>query len=215
MLPVSLMFPMSLFIYGKGTKKYYDENSGYLMGASMILNNAVTLGIKYCVKRERPYLKYHGVYYDSSSLHDQYSFPSGHTGNSFTVATMTVLRYPNYPYVYIPIYLWGIIIGYGRSYWGMHYPSDVLAGAVIGTLSSVAVYSLRSELIKAKNRAFGEKSNPDEGSIKGGTLTLFAGAFIISTLFDNLIVNKPYHISVSFVPENKFGMLRCNVRLNL
>lgn len=90
----------------------------------------VTYGMKYLVDRERPYDRYpnrvHPYSYENSP-----SFPSGHTSTAFALATSLSIKYPKW-YVIAPSALWACSVGVSRMNEGVHYPSDVLAGAVIG-----------------------------------------------------------------------------------
>jgi len=63
---------------------------------------------------------------------DKFSFPSGHTAASFVVATIVSSFYP---YLTIPTYTNASLIGFSRVYNGVHYPGDVVAGAMLGLLS--------------------------------------------------------------------------------
>ena len=51
-----------------------------------------------------------------------------------------------------PAYLWAGAIGYSRMQLGMHYPSDVLAGAVIGAGSAFIAYKGQQWLLKRKQK---------------------------------------------------------------
>ena len=59
------------------------------------------------------------------------SFPSGHTASAFALATSLCIKYPKW-YVIAPSALWACSVGVSRMNEGLHYPSDVLAGAAIG-----------------------------------------------------------------------------------
>ena len=65
------------------------------------------------------------------SVPRDYSFPSGHTATAFALATSLCVKYPKW-YVIGPSALWACSVGMSRMNEGVHYPSDVLAGAVIG-----------------------------------------------------------------------------------
>ena len=81
-----------------------------------------------------------------------YSFPSGHTAASFAVG---VLLFRKLPKRYgIPALVLAALIGFSRLYLGVHYPSDVLAGALLGTGISYAaeVFWLAAEEIVKKHR---------------------------------------------------------------
>jgi membrane-associated phospholipid phosphatase len=50
--------------------------------------------------------------------------------------------YPKW-YVIVPSYSWAVAVGYSRMHMGMHYPSDVLMGAIIGTASSFLSFKVQ------------------------------------------------------------------------
>lgn len=214
MLPVSLLLPPSLFIYSRVKRNTYDENSAYLLFTSEFTNFALTFGIKTFFKRARPLNALQNVYSKGVPILDVYSFPSGHTSTSFSMATMFALRYPAYPQVYAPMFAWGMIIAYARPYFGMHYPSDLLAGALIGSGSSILIYSLRKELFRFKNQVLGEDKT-DEGSINSGVLTFFGAAFAISAIFDNFIFKEDpgKRFFISPWMDNKRGGLNVKWKL--
>jgi undecaprenyl-diphosphatase len=64
---------------------------------------------------------------------DQFSFPSGHAAGAFMMATL--LRH-FYPALTIPLYATASVIGVSRVYNGVHYPSDVMAGTLLGIFSA-------------------------------------------------------------------------------
>lgn len=100
----------------------------------MLISSAATLGIsqalKYTINRERPFVKYPDIIKKTKA--GDPSFPSGHTSAAFSAATSLSLSYPEW-YVIVPSYAWAGTVGYSRMYLGAHYPSDVLAGAIIGS----------------------------------------------------------------------------------
>jgi undecaprenyl-diphosphatase len=64
------------------------------------------------------------------------SFPSGHTTFAFTMATVAGHKYTKFR---IPLYIVAAGTAFSRIYLGRHYPSDVVAGALIGTLAGIHV----------------------------------------------------------------------------
>lgn len=85
--------------------------------------DAVAYGIKVAVDRPRPH------YAPLVRLPTDPSFPSGHAATSFAGATMLALLVPR---LAPALYVLAIGIAFSRVYVGVHYPLDVLAGAVLG-----------------------------------------------------------------------------------
>ena len=114
------------------------------VGASMGVNTVITYALKYSVNRERPYLTYLDLnvpdLYESSA-----SFPSGHTSLAFSTATALSIKHPKW-YVIAPAYLWAGSVGYSRMHLGVHYPSDVLAGALLGTGTAFLTFKVNEWL---------------------------------------------------------------------
>jgi membrane-associated phospholipid phosphatase len=109
------------------------------IGASLALSEGIAYAMKFTVKRKRPFETYYYIYKKSDG--GDPSFPSGHTTAAFSTATSLSLAYPKW-YVIAPSYVWATSVGYSRMHLGVHYPSDVLAGAVLGTASAYATYKL-------------------------------------------------------------------------
>ena len=108
------------------------------LGVNLGTNALFTYSLKNSFKRPRPGITYPAqitMYEDVSSL----SFPSGHTSEAFSTATALSLKYPEW-YIIAPAYLWAGSVGYSRMNLGVHYPSDVLAGALLGAGSAWITY---------------------------------------------------------------------------
>lgn len=80
--------------------------------------------------RERPFASHAGVEAITQPL-DRYSFPSGHTLHAVAFLTMLAHYYPEVWLVMLPF---GISVAASRVVLGLHYPSDVAIGALIGWL---------------------------------------------------------------------------------
>ena len=73
-----------------------------------------------------------------------FSFISGHASNSTAVITFIYLLFrKKYPWVCL-FFIWPLIFGYSRIYLGVHYPTDILAGYVWGSLMGILVFRLYS-----------------------------------------------------------------------
>ena len=93
--------------------------------------------LKNLVGRIRPFDVNTSIQLLVARPHD-YSFPSGHTAASFAAAVILFLQLPKK--YGIPALILAVLISFSRLYLGVHYPTDVLAGAVSGTLIALAVH---------------------------------------------------------------------------
>ena len=113
---------------------YFTESK--LFAYSLIFG-VITLGlmidiIKMYIRRARPYIKLKTIRIVGSKASGR-SFPSGHTGQAFFLASLIVHYYHVNMYLWILLYATALLVGITRIYVGMHYPRDVLAGAILGT----------------------------------------------------------------------------------
>ena len=128
--PITVAIPLTELAWGYSHHNKKMVANGWVNAAGVGLNAIVTTGLKYSVHRVRPYVTYPDLqYYQNENTG---SFPSGHTSFSFCTAASLSMSYPRW-YVITPCYLWAASVGYSRLYLGEHYPTDVLAGAVVGT----------------------------------------------------------------------------------
>ncbi|MDR4887626.1 phosphatase PAP2 family protein [Fredinandcohnia sp. QZ13] len=104
--------------------------------------------IKKLYPRKRPYLIVEESKFPLKALTD-HSFPSGHTTAIFSVIIPFILYMPYLSILLLPI---GICVGLSRIFLGLHYPSDVMAGVILGTTSGVLSLSLAIQLSESTLR---------------------------------------------------------------
>jgi undecaprenyl-diphosphatase len=84
--------------------------------------------LKLRLVRERPYISLSGIVPGTKAL-DRYSFPSGHTLHAVSFTTLIVASFPELAVLCVPF---AVLVAMSRVVLGLHYPSDVAAGALIG-----------------------------------------------------------------------------------
>lgn len=147
--PISIATPFVVFGVGWFLKNEKLKMDGLYIAASLAGSAVIATGLKYSVNRTRPFVKYPDIQQVipvSSS-----SFPSGHTSIAFSTATSLSITFPKW-YVIAPSYIWASLVAYSRMHLGEHYPSDVMAGIVIGAGSAYLCYRLQKMLIQKNEK---------------------------------------------------------------
>lgn len=135
-LPVGV--PTAMGIYALIQKDQPLLQEAIYIGTSVIEAVGITYAAKHLIDRRRPFVAYPDqVHPYGAPDADSPSFPSGHTAAAFSLATSLSLTYPRW-YVIAPSAVWACGVGFARINQGVHYPSDVLAGAAIGAGCAVA-----------------------------------------------------------------------------
>jgi undecaprenyl-diphosphatase len=109
-----------------------------LTAAAVVLADTAALALKRVFERPRPYVPFP----DPEPLVGtglDYAFPSGHAATSFAGATVLSRAAPRLAPVF---FLLAAAVAWSRVYVGVHYPSDVLAGAVLGVLVGGALVAV-------------------------------------------------------------------------
>lgn len=147
--PVALALPATLLTIGLIKKDSLLKQNALMITGSLVASSIVTVGLKWGIGRDRPFI----TYPELAKLvpAGSPSFPSGHTSMAFSTATSLTLAYPKW-YVYVPAFLWASGVGYSRMHLGVHYPSDVLVGAIVGS-GSAFLSSFLTEKIQMKRRS--------------------------------------------------------------
>lgn len=133
---ISVGVPVAMAAYAGFSKDKSLLKDAIYIGTSVAEAAVLSYGLKYAVGRERPYERYPGRVH-AYSLENSPSFPSAHTAAAFSLATSLSIKYPKW-YVIAPSAVWACSVGFSRMNEGVHYPSDVVAGAAIGAGCAVA-----------------------------------------------------------------------------
>ena len=135
--PVSIAAPLLVFGTGLLEKDKTLQQKGIVMGESFIVASFISISMKYAVNRPRPKETYPDI--EKLTSGGSPSFPSGHTSDAFSTATSLSIAFPKW-YIIAPSYIYASAVGYSRMDLGVHYPSDVLAGAIVGAGSAYLCY---------------------------------------------------------------------------
>jgi undecaprenyl-diphosphatase len=145
---VSLGVPAGLFAGGMISHDDVMKQKSLYIFETIGVSTVITLALKYTINRPRPSTQ------DSliipASDQGSPSFPSGHTSEAFAMATSLSLAYPKW-YVIVPSALWASTVGFSRMYLGVHYPSDVAAGAIVGAGSAFLSRKINQWLFGNRN----------------------------------------------------------------
>jgi undecaprenyl-diphosphatase len=95
------------------------------------VQSAVIYGLKFLIQRQRPFLFLEMASKLSRGPEEilDPSFPSAHAALSFMMASLLSFWFPRYRIIF---YIAAGFIGWTRIYLGVHYPTDVIAGALVG-----------------------------------------------------------------------------------
>ena len=143
--PIGLGAPLIVTSLGFIQNDKSLKNKGYYLGATLLTSAVLTTTLKFAIDRDRPFVTYPDIQKLTGA--GSPSFPSGHTSEAFATATSLSLAFPKW-YVIAPSFLWASAAGYSRMHLGVHYPSDVLVGALIGSGSAWLCHELNKRYFK-------------------------------------------------------------------
>ncbi len=149
-----------VMLFFKKTRKCGVYSLVSIVLVSLLINNIL---LKETIQRARPYFDESLAYYPNANffrdfvtsmfpeetflgfgnIESSYSFPSGHSCVSFTAATMIFLHFKKWG---IGAFVLAALIAFSRVFLLVHFPTDILAGAIVGAGGSIGVYYLLNYL---------------------------------------------------------------------
>ena len=120
-----------ILLWWQGTD-YWKERA-VALGAGILVTAIVVMVIKFTVRRSRPEGEWGQIYRST----DPHSFPSGHAARSMMLAVMALGLGPLW--LGLLLLAWAPLVSLARVMLGVHYPSDVIAGMVLGALMGVLI----------------------------------------------------------------------------
>lgn len=136
------LFYFALFIFAYFVYKNYKQEAlqlklyGLALFSALVARFGVATVIRFVYHRPRPFLAFSLPHLINDN---EYSFPSGHTIFIFALATAV---YPFNKKLAYFLYGPGFLIGLARIVGGVHYPSDIVGGIILGVATGIAFYPL-------------------------------------------------------------------------
>jgi len=116
-----------------------------VLGVGILISAVVVMLIKFTIRRKRPEGEWGGIYRST----DPHSFPSGHAARAFLLAVVATGLGPGW--LAAILWIWAPLVALARVAMGVHYLSDIAAGAVLGLMMGVVCLGLSGWMLAGFN----------------------------------------------------------------
>ena len=145
---ILILFLIIIFAHLKNNKRL--RNIALLALISLLVSGIFVVFVKNLIHEPRPFVSLADVHLLIME-NDPNSFPSGHTASTFSVVMIFVLNMKKifkkyYIAISIITVVFAFLIAFSRVYVGVHYPSDVIVGGIIGTVMALLVNKVNEVL---------------------------------------------------------------------
>ena len=123
-----------LILWEAGTTIWQQWAVYVLFWISMLA--VLVIALKFSIRRKRPEGEWGAIYRNT----DPHSFPSGHAARAFLIAVLATFLGPTW--LATLLWVWAPLVSLARVSMGVHYVSDVLAGAIFGVLVALTSWQL-------------------------------------------------------------------------
>ncbi|HSH24255.1 MAG TPA: phosphatase PAP2 family protein [Massilibacterium sp.] len=131
---ITIFTLLLLLVFGKDPYQTLAKAAAFSLFISHI---PVQIG-KHLFRRDRPYLTLSNTFVVKNPLKD-HSFPSGHSTAIFAATTPFMVGIPILTYILLPL---SLLVASSRIFLGLHYPSDVIVGILLGFITGIICFSL-------------------------------------------------------------------------
>lgn len=106
---------------------------------------ALVMTLKFIIRRRRPEGEWGAIYRNT----DPHSFPSGHAARAFLIAALAGLLGPSE--LALVLWIWAPLVALARVAMGVHYVSDIIAGAVVGIVVTALAWPISPQIFTLIN----------------------------------------------------------------
>lgn len=154
-----ITFLIFLYVFYSKTKNLRLPVAGFMLMA-VASTNLINQLVKIIVARPRPIHEeaFNGIIHAVEKFDDSYSFFSAHSSSSFALAVFALLAVPDKLFRGA-VLGWAFIVAYSRIYVGKHYPFDVIAGILFGSLMGLLWWRIYRMYKNRKYRTLYEEKN--------------------------------------------------------